>query len=92
MERESFCARWRSIHGPIAARIQAIRRYEQNYLHLDEYEAGGIPRHDGLAITWFDSIASVRQGATTEAYALSRVDEHNFYLMFTCLLLWQKNL
>lgn len=78
MDRDAFRAHWRDIHGPIASRIEVIRRYEQNPLQLSEYAAGAMPRYDGLAITWFDSTAAMKQGATTEAYAVTRADEPNF--------------
>ena len=74
----AFQRYWREIHGPIAARIPVIRRYEQNHLASSAYSGDPIPLYDGLAITWFDSTAEMRQGAVTPEYAATRVDEANF--------------
>lgn len=69
---------WRTVHGPLAATIDVIRRYEQNHLRLDQYDLGNKPAFDGLAITWFESTADMKAGAATNAYALTRADEANF--------------
>jgi uncharacterized protein (TIGR02118 family) len=68
---------WRGKHGPLAATIPVLRRYEQNHLALSEYEAGEPP-FDGLAITWFDSTADMKAGTLTPEYAATRTDESNF--------------
>ncbi|PLC52260.1 hypothetical protein CR155_18565 [Pollutimonas nitritireducens] len=78
MDRDAFRHHWREIHGPIASKIEAVQRYEQNHLSLEEYARDSRPRFDGLAITWFDSTAAMRQGATTPEYAVTRADEPNF--------------
>lgn len=78
MELAAFRAHWKNIHGPIASCIDVVRRYEQNPLRLEEYANSGTPRYDGLAITWFDSTAAMKQGTTTEAYAITRADEPHF--------------
>lgn len=72
-----FVNYWREVHGPIAARIPSIRRYEQDHLKPGEYVAGEPP-YDGLAVTWFASTADMRQGATTSEYAITRADEPHF--------------
>jgi len=73
-----FQAYWREVHGPLAAKIAAIRRYEQNHLAARGYRDHAPPRYDGLAITWFASTADMRTGATTAEYAATRADEANF--------------
>lgn len=77
MALAEFRAYWREMHGPIAARIPVLRRYEQNHLQLRAY-AAGEPRYDGLAVTWFDSTAEMRRGAATPEYAATRADEPRF--------------
>lgn len=77
MELAAFRRYWRETHGPLAARIPPLVRYEQNHLALDEY-LHGEPPFDGLAITWFRSTADMRKGATTPEYAATRADERNF--------------
>lgn len=78
MALEPFRAYWRNVHGPIASRIAAIRRYEQNHLKPQAYSAGAVPPYDGLAITWFAGTADMRAGAATPEYAITRADEPNF--------------
>lgn len=69
---------WREVHGPLAAQIPVIRRYVQSHTRLSGYGRSVAPAYDGLAITWFDSIDTMRQSATTDAYARTREDEPNF--------------
>jgi uncharacterized protein (TIGR02118 family) len=73
-----FQAYWREVHGPIAAKIPVLRRYEQNHLAATAYAADANPPYDGLAITWFDSTADMKRGTTTPEYAATRADEANF--------------
>ncbi|MCR4522196.1 EthD family reductase [Bosea sp. 47.2.35] len=68
---------WRSIHGPLAATIPVLRRYEQNHLALSQCETGEHV-YDGLAITWFDSTADMKAGTLTAEYVATRADEPNF--------------
>jgi uncharacterized protein (TIGR02118 family) len=78
MALEPFRAYWRNVHGPLAATIPVLRRYEQNHLAMSEYEKPEAPRYDGLAITWFASTADMKRGTTTPEYAATRADEPNF--------------
>jgi uncharacterized protein (TIGR02118 family) len=78
MALEAFRSYWRYVHGPLAAKIPSIRRYEQNHLALGEYQRGASPPYDGLAITWFASTAEMRSGAASPEYAATRADEARF--------------
>lgn len=78
MELGSFRRYWREVHGPLGASIPSILRYEQNHLTLGSYRHSSTPRFDGLAITWFESTAAMREGAATPQYAETRKDEGNF--------------
>lgn len=78
MDLVAFRNHWKSFHGPLASQIELLRRYEQNHLRLEEYDGGKLPPFDGLAITWFDSTAHMKQGAETEIYTKTRADEQNF--------------
>jgi len=80
MALDEFRAYWKQVHGPLASGITAIRRYEQDHLARSEY-GGRRPALDGLAVTWFDSTASMKQGAATPVYAETRADEANFLLL-----------
>ena len=75
---EDFRRYWREVHGPIAAKIPTLRRYEQNHATPASYAGGGQPAFDGLAITWFASTDDMRAGARTPEYAATRADEKNF--------------
>src|SRR3546814_4584757 len=78
MDLMEFRNYWKQVHGPIASRIGAVRRYEQNHVQMEEYERDAQPKFDGLAITWFDSTTAMRTGTTTEEYRITREDEPNF--------------
>lgn len=78
MDLDDFRAYWKNVHGPLASGITAIRRYEQDHLARTEYADGSQPVLDGLAVTWFDSTESMKQGAKTPVYAETRADEANF--------------
>jgi uncharacterized protein (TIGR02118 family) len=78
MPLTSFRAYWRNVHGPLAATIPVLRRYEQNHLAMAEYEKNEKPPFDGLAITWFASTADMKRGTTTPEYAATRADEPHF--------------
>jgi uncharacterized protein (TIGR02118 family) len=69
---------WREVHGPLAARMAAIRRYVQSHTRRSAYEGGRTPACDGVAITWFDDTQAMRAAATTPEYARVRADEANF--------------
>ena len=69
---------WRYVHGPIAAKIPVIRRYIQSHTLMSEYEKEVPPDYDGVAETWFDDTAAMRQGATSPEYVATRADEGNF--------------
>jgi uncharacterized protein (TIGR02118 family) len=78
MDIEAFQAYWRNVHGPIAAQIEVIRRYVQSHTLLSGYRNSRVPAMDGCAITWFDSVAAMRQSAQSKAHDRTRKDEANF--------------
>jgi uncharacterized protein (TIGR02118 family) len=78
MDLSAFRRHWREIHGPIAARIPVLQRYEQNHLEARIYARDPAPPYDGLAITWFRSTADMKRGAATPEYAATRADEPGF--------------
>lgn len=78
MALEPFRHYWRTVHGPLAATIPVLRRYEQNHLTPESYDQEPNPPYDGLAITWFASTADMKAGTLTPEYAATRADEANF--------------
>ena len=75
---EDFQRHWREIHGPLGAAIPPVRRYVQCHTRLAGYRDGRTPPLDGLALTWFDGVHTMRESAETEEYNLTRADEPNF--------------
>ena len=69
---------WQDIHGPIAADISVLRRYEQNHVRAGAYRSGRRPAWDGMALTWFDNIDDMRRSATEPAYAATIADGPEF--------------
>ncbi len=78
MALEPFRAYWRNVHGPLAATIPVLHRYEQNHLSMSEYVKSPSPPYDGLAITWFASTADMKKGTATQQYKETRADELHF--------------
>ena len=78
MSIKEFHDYWRYVHGPIAAKIPVIKRYVQSHTLMREYEKEEPPACDGVAETWFDDTAAMRQGATMPEYGATRGDEKNF--------------
>lgn len=78
MALEPFREYWLNVHGPIASRIRAFQRYEQNHPKPSVYEGEAAPPFDGLAITWFASTADMKEGTATPEYAATRADEPHF--------------
>ena len=75
---DEFRRYWREHHGPLACHIAHFRRYEQNHLSPEGYNAKRSPAFDGLAVTWFDSTEDMKKAARTPAYEVTRLDEGNF--------------
>lgn len=73
-----FHAYWRDSHGPLAAKIDVIRRYVQSHTLIEEYRKEPPPAYDGVAETWFVDTASMRLSAASPEYAATRADEKNF--------------
>jgi uncharacterized protein (TIGR02118 family) len=78
MEVEAFQEYWRTVHGPLAAKIPMIRRYVQCHTRLSAYHAGRQPLFDGVAEVWFDSTDAMRQSEKTPEYATVQADEPHF--------------
>ncbi|MCG6909264.1 MAG: EthD family reductase [Deltaproteobacteria bacterium] len=78
MPLEAFRKYWKDVHGPIAARIEVIRRYVQSRVLMSEYGKSPRPAYDGVAETWFDNTAAMRHSATTPEYAAHHADMRNF--------------
>ena len=78
LDVEEFQRYWREVHGPLASEIPVILRYVQSHCRRGGYANGRQPPCDGIAITWFESTAAMRESARSDAYARTRADEPNF--------------
>jgi len=51
---EAFRDYWRTVHGPLAAKLPDMRRYVQCHPLLSAYRGGRQPLYDGVVDVWFD--------------------------------------
>ncbi len=77
---EDFQRHWSQVHGPIAATIPGHRRYVQSHARLGIYAAGRTPKFDGIPVSWFDDLESLRVAGQSAEYARTRADEPNFMI------------
>jgi uncharacterized protein (TIGR02118 family) len=70
---DEFFGHWRDVHGPMCARIPAVRRYVQNHAIRDAYGRRDMT-HDGWAEIWFDSLEACRQAQQSPEWAELRED------------------
>src|ERR1700712_3084958 len=76
---ELFHWHWREVHGPLALRISAMRRYVQSHRLRDG--VGGLPRlsQEGIAEVWVDDIAAATGLSTNPEFTdHAGPDEVNF--------------
>ncbi|MFH0959599.1 MAG: EthD domain-containing protein, partial [Pseudomonadota bacterium] len=78
MPLNEFHQYWGKHHGPLAARIESIKRYVQSHTLMSEYENSREPSYDGVAETWFEDTNGMRMSAASPEYAEVRADEKNF--------------
>lgn len=69
---EQFRNHWRTVHGPLAARLPGLRAYHQNHI-VDSAQLGiSYPRGqwniDGFSELWFDDREAMRRAIASEAY------------------------
>ena len=76
MAPAAFQKYWRETHGPLACKIPQVRRYVQCHPLLSAYRDGRQPIYDGVALTWFDNTADMREKPAE--YRAIRRDEPNF--------------
>ena len=70
---DEFFGHWRDIHGPMCARIPAVRRYVQNHGIREAYSKRDMT-HDGWAEIWFDSLEAMWQAQQSPEWAELRAD------------------
>ena len=70
---DEFFGHWKDVHGPMCARIPAVRRYVQNHGIRDAYSKRDMT-HDGWAEIWFDSLEAMWQAQASPEWAELRAD------------------
>ena len=74
---EEFFRYWKSVHGPVGARIPGLRRLVQSYrvaVPGDEHQ----PDYDGMAELWFDDVNALLAARQSPEWKASTEDELNF--------------
>jgi uncharacterized protein (TIGR02118 family) len=79
---EQFRKHWRTVHGPLAARLPGLRAYHQNHIVDSEQLGISYPRGnwniDGFSELWFDDRDAMRRAIASEAYAPIAADSDAF--------------
>ena len=76
---DEFSERWRTVHGPLAARAPGLRRYVQNHV-LPEAYAQHRPTHDGFSELWFDDLAALRRAMVSPEWRTLREDGQTLFV------------
>lgn len=79
---EAFRKHWIEVHGPMAAKIPGLRRYQQNHV-VDSVQLGvNYPRSpqiiDGFSQLWFDDLSSMQSSITPDITKMLAEDEDRF--------------
>jgi uncharacterized protein (TIGR02118 family) len=82
MDADAFKRHWREQHGPLAAKLPGLQRYEQNLvidrsqLAIDHTRGGWDV--DGFSQLWFDDIDAMRASTKTAEFAATVPDIDRF--------------
>jgi uncharacterized protein (TIGR02118 family) len=74
---EDFFRYWKTVHGPIGARIPGLRKLVQSHclrLSGDKRRAD----YDGMAELWFDDVNALLAARKSPEWKASTEDEDNF--------------
>ncbi|GKY87740.1 EthD family reductase [Sinisalibacter aestuarii] len=76
-----FSQHWRDIHGPLAAKVPGLLRYQQNHVvdasQMVKHSRGGA-EVDGFAQLWFADEAAMKQASSTPEYRAAFSDLPEF--------------
>ena len=79
---EQFRRHWLEVHGPLAARLPGLRRYQQNHVvdasQLAIDHARGAWEVDGFSQLWFDDIDAMRRAVESPEFRPDLPDFANF--------------
>jgi uncharacterized protein (TIGR02118 family) len=84
---EEFFRYWKTVHGPIGARIPRLRKLVQSHRVIvpgDEHP----PDYDGMAELWFDDADALLAARQSPEWKASTEDEANFvdHTKFVCFV------
>lgn len=78
---EQFSRHWKDIHGPLAARVPGLLRYQQNHV-IDTSQmvrhSRGSAEVDGFAQLWFEDEAAMKAASATPEYQAAFADLPEF--------------
>jgi len=74
---EEFFRYWKSVHGPIGARIPRLRKLVQSH-RLTLPGDKNRPDYDGMAELWFDDVDALLAARQSPEWRASTEDEANF--------------
>jgi uncharacterized protein (TIGR02118 family) len=74
---EEFFRYWKSVHGPIGARIPRLRKLVQSH-RLTLPGDRNRPDYDGMAELWFDDVETLLAARQSPEWRASSEDEANF--------------
>ncbi|MEY8757844.1 EthD family reductase [Peribacillus frigoritolerans] len=82
LNSEEFRKHWLEVHGPIAAKIPELQRYQQNHVIDSEQLGINFPRSSlsvhGFSQLWFDDLSSMKRSFTADTVNTLAKDEQNF--------------
>ena len=81
LSQDAFVRYWRDVHGPLAARIPTLVRYEHNYSNPNSPVVGVSDLYDGVGVTWFESTSEMKRGRLLPEFEASVLDERNLLNM-----------
>ena len=75
---EQFQAHWRGQHADVVRHVGEQVRYVQNHVRLGIYRSGRTPAFDGVPMSWFISMDSLRASGQSPEFAAVKADEKHF--------------
>jgi uncharacterized protein (TIGR02118 family) len=72
-----FRRHWLEVHGPLALKIPAVKRYVQSHT-IDAAYRYAEPRWDAVAQLWFDSVEALGAALGTDEFRALGDDARNF--------------
>jgi uncharacterized protein (TIGR02118 family) len=80
VSQERFDAHWRDPHGPLVARVGAVKQYTREHAATADRSVPGLAPspYDGIGLCWFATLHDALHLADDPNYAAPRADGPNF--------------